>query len=34
MDPVVEEVLELSSDELERVSGAHAQVDPIGFGLE
>jgi hypothetical protein len=31
MDQVVEEVVELSLDELEQVGGGHALIDPIGF---
>jgi hypothetical protein len=31
MDQVVEEVVELSLDELEQVGRGHAQMDPIGF---
>ena len=29
MDQVVEEVVELSLDELEQVGGGHAQIDPV-----
>ena len=31
MDQVVEEVVELSLDELEQVGGGHAKMDPTGF---